>query len=453
MFAFTVFDVVQGFDCQHFFRLASDSNEERIPLELLNDIVKLKNEEIILKRSMGPLFVICNRRTDHGVLTWIGKYAALPLEYAERDGSYCGVGLWFLDSYFDDNRISKIVKAIEKSEARLRELLRKSDIYSWSIKKIDQGNLEDIGYLIDKNNPIASRNNKAGIGSERKGRLAYCTAKPDLGGRVVNIEKAIDSIINGPAESDISRVIVAQGPEAESALRRSKFAIELPLDRVARSPAIKRSILPAGWARSLPEPTGPNDSRHGFAEVTQRPAEPVFGTQLAELRAEVDQFGVWIRSTCRAVRLLTIAAVLNIAALSAVIYMSVRDRAVDYLPREATSTSTWTSSGAPAAQSPGGPPSERTRSGVVVSNEHATVQVPGASALPTGSDESSSNARPAGGSYDVELGGLISTIDVFLRRRELKRDSALRTTLEHSREEAQKQAESMRSPAPNPSPQ
>jgi hypothetical protein len=451
MFAFTVFDVVKGFDCQHFFRLASDSNEERIPLDLLNDIVKLKNEEIILKRSMGPVFVICKRRTDYGVLTWIGKYAALPVEYAERDGSYFGVGLWFLGSYFDKNKISKTVKTIEKSEARLRELLRRSDIYSWNVKKIDQRSLEDVGDIIDKNDPIISRRSEeVGIGSEPKGGLAYCIVEPGFGGRVINIEKAVDSIINGPTESDISRVIVAQGPEAASALRQSRFAIELPLDRVARSPAIKGSTLPTGWARSLPEPTGTSDSRHGVAGVTQRSGAAVFGSQLAELRGDLDQFGVWIRSTRREVRLLTIVAVLNIAALSGMIYMAVRDRAVDHPPREATSTSK--SSDAPSVENPTGPPSERSGSRVTVSNDSATAHIPGASAAPTGPDESSSNARPAEASYDAELVGLIATIDNFLRRKELKKDTALRTNLEHSREEAQKKVESMRSLAPNPSP-
>jgi hypothetical protein len=364
MFALTIFDVVQGFDCQHFFRLASDSNAERIPLELLNDIVKLKNEELILKKSMGAVFVVCNRRTDHGVLTWIGKYAALPLKYAERDGSYCGAGLWFLDSSYDSNKISKIVRTIEKNESRLRELLTQSDIYSWNLRKIGQSSLEDIGGLIDKDSPTVSRRRETGIGSEPKGGLAYCIAEPGFGGREANIEMAVDSIFNGPLEPNISRVIVAQGPEAASALRRSRFAVELQMDRVARSPAIKRSTFPAGWAGSIPEPTAVGDPRHGFARATQRSVEAVVGSQLAELRGELDQFGVSIRSARREVRLFMIAAVLlNVVALSGIIYLAMRDRTVDYPPRGATSTSTSTSSGALSAQSPTAPSSERTGGG------------------------------------------------------------------------------------------
>src|SRR6516164_5675514 len=101
MIAVTAFDVVSGFRCQHFFRFACDSNGERFQIGMLEDIVKLANDELVLQRSMYPVYLVTRRATYFGVLTWVCKYEIVPDKYFGRNGSYFGLGVWFLNSILD----------------------------------------------------------------------------------------------------------------------------------------------------------------------------------------------------------------------------------------------------------------------------------------------------------------------------------------------------------------
>jgi hypothetical protein len=119
---------------------------------------------------MGPVYLVTRRATGFGLLTWVGKYDIVPDEYFSREGSYYGLGVWFLNSILDG---VEIVNFIEKYETELRSLMEKSTIHGWDIKELAASQLGISGEVVDQVSKREHEATSAGIGVKPKAALGF----------------------------------------------------------------------------------------------------------------------------------------------------------------------------------------------------------------------------------------------------------------------------------------
>ena len=429
MIGFTVFDVVNGFQCQHYFRLAQDGMGQRFPISFLEGRVKLRNDELILSRSMSPVYLISRCDTEHGALTWVGRYSPMPTDYADRDGSYFGVGIWFLESILLAEALTALIETIDRA---LRELMRNSNRSAWDIKTLRASQL---GINPKYTDEITTKEQPAigvGISGKEQQRLGFCVANglSQPSGDVNDLNLAIDHICFGPPISYVSKVIIAQDPEAAAALRRSAYAIEIKVERILNSGAASVSEAKAA---NVVRP-GPPGASKGSAEIA---------VSVAALQPRVDQIEATVLKTGRAIRFSRWFSIIALLFSIAAAFLSAQALLTQTEARPPAIAPAKTSS--PNLMNPTPTPSTRADSG------RGEPQQTTAQAGFDGHDKTGTSTgatRPVEPRYDFELVGLVSEIDSLLRRKELSGTSVLKANLEKARDEAQKQIEFLKAVQP-----
>jgi hypothetical protein len=380
MIAFTLFDVVKGFRCRHFFRLESDQRQERFSKTVLEEIVKLKNNDLVLTESLGSIFVLCKRETEHGILTWVGKYSVLPRAYADRDGSYFGVGVWFLNTMLSGK---ETVDVLESIESRLKECISSTNRYEWDLASvrgsylgIDQRYTDELSRREDVRVAVGI----VGGGEEKLGFQ-------EVSGQ--DFAQGVEDICSGLKGREFSRVILTSVSEAATMLRHSQYANEIRGFGAALTTRIKQATH-VNQNRAYRE-----GGSHGES-----------GT-LTLFSKRFDSLEGLITQSQRTWQMVFLSTLVCAALFAGATILLVWDR-VQSKP---------------------------------ISNDAGALQI--------GQDIGASLNRAViyENDYNDQVKLLVVDIDAVLKRNELKKDSTLRSTLQHARDEAQKQLDSGRKAA------
>jgi hypothetical protein len=416
---------------------------QRFPISFLEDRVKLRNDELVLSRSMAPIYLFCRCNTEHGALTWAGKYSPLPTDYADREGSYFGVGIWFLESILPATDLTALVENIDQT---LRELMRNSNRYNWDVKTLRAPQLWTNPRDAEEITAIERRATGVGISGAERPTLGFCVVGSQSGfsqpsGDLDDLNLAIDQICFGPKNPEVSRVIIARDPEVAAALRRLPYALEIKVERPQNK--IDAASGSAAKEAESSQRGPPADAKgYGLADIA---------ASVAALQPRMDQIEAVVSKIGRAIRISRwfsiVALVISMAAavLSSLALLQFRmtDLVGESGARNPTVASVPTFS--PNASGPSPAPSLKAASG------HGEAQEPNAQTGSDGPDKTGASAgakRPAEPRYDSELTGLVSSIDSLLRYKDISGNSTLKSSLEKAREEAQKQIEILKAAQP-----
>jgi hypothetical protein len=393
---------------------------------MLEDIVKLANDELVLQRSMYPVYLVTRRATDFGVLTWVGKYEIVPDKYFGRNGSYFGLGVWFLNSILDG---VEVVNFIEKHETELCGLMETSTIHGWDIKELVASQLGITGELVDQVSKREHEGASAGIGVKPKGALGFHVLASGSGDQrdtsdTIRLGKVIDYVLREGQLSDFSRMIFVRDGEAAGALRGSEYAVEWPASR----------------------PTRKNQDRGRSSQVSAQIARRD-DEDTGKRRRFLDRIGGSVFN-----RLLPLAcaffALICVLSTLGNLYLTVPRvvRSYSYNTPDAALTSA-------AAMSNASPlPSGQNESRLGDNPSPTNIQDANQAGNFNGVDQRASNlkTRRVGENNVGDITRLIAQVDSILQDKDFKWDMAFQKTLEHTREEAQKQLDLLRSSAPSP---
>jgi len=409
---------------------------QRFPISFLEGVVKLSNDELILSRSMSPIYLISRYDTEHGALTWVGRYSSMPTDYADRDGSYFGVGIWFLDSILFAEALTGLVENIDRA---LRELMRNSNRSAWSVKTIRASQLGINPRYSDEITANEQRAVGVGISGREQQRLGYCVTVST--GGVNDLNLAIDQICFGAPNTNVSRVIIAQDLEAAVALRHSAYAVEIKVERVQNSGdvAVVSGVKPVDVSQP-----GPRGVSRGFGLADVAVSVPTLQPRVEQIEAAVLKSG---RATKLSRWIAIVALVISVVA----VFLSSLDLLQIRISDLAALTEAAPKSASPASTSHANPSSPGPTPAAKADGRHGDIQEANAQANPDGRDRigaSTDATRSVEPRYDIELIGLVSEVDGLLRRKEISANWMLKSSLEKVRDEAQKQIEVLKAAQP-----
>jgi hypothetical protein len=128
--AFAAFDVVRGFDCEY---LLFPPKDMGLDIRAYNDLIKLNEGQLIMPRGTTGFVALARCDSQHGLLTWIGRYKPTPTNLSSRSGDHFGVGIWLLSSKVEGGYVLEV---LEEKVNILENLMQASDKHSWDVRRL-----------------------------------------------------------------------------------------------------------------------------------------------------------------------------------------------------------------------------------------------------------------------------------------------------------------------------
>jgi hypothetical protein len=212
----------------------------------------LDENYLVLRKNRHKLIMVSRRRVrssdgSEAVLTWIGLYSAAPRQYDQREGFYCGVGVWLLNEAVSGEEVLRFLRgALERlySSMEGRRITSEWRVEDVKLSDVGIGELE-FSRVITSERPLSLGQ---GIGDD----LSLATCFFDCSRHTSDEELAacISKAQTDLAFRRFNRVFIATSEDIVKELRRRGRASEVP-EKGERLPRNGERFNPDGDALVL----------------------------------------------------------------------------------------------------------------------------------------------------------------------------------------------------------
>jgi hypothetical protein len=190
----------------------------------------LLDENFVVLRKEWPELVRLSRqrikKSDgrDAVLTWIGLYRAAPRQYDQREGYYCGVGVWLLDAVASGEAVLSFLR---KALVRLYSSMDAQRIPTkWRVEEIE---LSEVGINVSEIDGVTRsiKGLSVGQGLSDDRNKGTCFLDCSGNGDDRELASAIYSAQTSRIFERFSKMFIANSVDIVGDLRRKRRAMEV----------------------------------------------------------------------------------------------------------------------------------------------------------------------------------------------------------------------------------